>query len=83
MSSPPHGKTVYVLIFFTNLRLDAAGKANVRCDLKLTAPVGRDTLAQNDLACFAGRFVGSPDHLRLSGPVSCSLANRVTRLASG
>jgi hypothetical protein len=65
----PYGKKVFVLIFFANPKLDATGKADVRCNLKMSAPTGKVTLKQDNVTCFAGRLMGSPYHLRLSAPV--------------
>lgn len=64
----PYGKKVFVLIFFANPKLDGHGRADVECDLKITAPTGRVSLAQEQLSCFAGRLKGAPHHLYLSDP---------------
>ncbi|HEY9106478.1 MAG TPA: hypothetical protein VIN58_07345 [Roseateles sp.] len=65
----PYGKKVFVLVFFSNAKLDAQGNANVRCDLQLIEPGGKVALEQKDVTCFAGRIAGSPYNLYLSAPV--------------
>ena len=65
----PYGKKVFVLSFYANPKPDYAGNVNVRCDLMITAPTGKVSLQQKDLACFSGRIAGSPYNLYLSAPV--------------
>jgi hypothetical protein len=65
----PYGKKIYILTFFANPKLDAQGKANVRCDIRLLAPSGKVGLEQKDTTCFAGAIQGSPYALRLAAPV--------------
>lgn len=65
----PYGKKIYILTFFANPKLDQQGKANVRCDLRISAPTGKVSFEQKDATCFAGAMQGSPFALRLSAPV--------------
>lgn len=65
----PYGKKVFLLTFFSNPKLDAAGNANVRCDFKIISPTGKVSLSQNDLNCYSGRIPGNPFNLYLSGSV--------------
>lgn len=65
----PYGKKVFVLVFFSNPKLDAQGNANVRCDFQVAAPDGKLTLDEKDATCYAGRIAGSPYNLYLSAPV--------------
>ena len=65
----PYGKKVFILTFFSNPKNDSHGNNNVRCDITLTAPTGKVSLTQKDMACFAGRIAGSPYNLYLSAPV--------------
>jgi hypothetical protein len=65
----PYGKKVFVLIFFSNPRLDAQGDANVQCDLQIVAPTGASALAQKNVPCYRGKIKGNLYHLYLSDPV--------------
>ena len=65
----PYGKKVFVLVFFSNAKLDAQGNANVRCDLQLVEPSGKLALERKDMTCYAGKIAGSPYNLYLSAPV--------------
>ncbi len=64
-----YGKKVFVLTFFANPKLDGSGRADVRCDFRMSDPTGKATLAQKDATCFAGRITGNPYNLYLSAPV--------------
>lgn len=64
----PRGKTVFILTFFSNAWTDTLGKANLRCDLKITAPTGQ-VQERPDLPCFTGAIKGSPFNLQLSTAV--------------
>lgn len=68
-TSVPRGKQVFILTFFANPKLDADGRANLKCDLDITRPDGSATMHQTDLTCFAGVSTGNPYHMRLSAPV--------------
>jgi hypothetical protein len=65
----PYGKKIYVLTFFSNPKIDTAGKANVRCDIQITAPTGKVSMSQRDMTCFSGAIAGSLYNLYLSAPV--------------
>lgn len=65
----PHGKKVFVLIFFANPKLDARGNANVRCDLRILSPTGKAEVDRKDEACYAGPIKGDPHNVYLSAPV--------------
>jgi hypothetical protein len=64
-----YGKKVFALIFFANPKLSPAGKANVRCDLKITSPTGKVDLFNKDMTCFSGAL-GAANNLYLSAPVA-------------
>jgi hypothetical protein len=64
-----YGRNVFILTFFSNPQLDAAGNANVRCDLKMQSPTGEATFDQRDVTCYTGKLKGSPSTLYLSAPV--------------
>lgn len=65
----PYGKKVFALSFFSNPKLDAAGNANVRCDLKMLSPAGQVVYTQMDQSCYAGKIAGDPRMVYLSFPV--------------
>ena len=65
----PYGKKIFILTFFANPKLDQLGKANIRCDLRISSPTGKVTLNQKDMTCYAGEIKGSPYNLYLSAPV--------------
>jgi hypothetical protein len=62
------GKKLFVLIFFSNPKLDAAGIADVRCDLRVTRPDRSVSIDQKEATCFKGPIMGSPYNLYLSAP---------------
>lgn len=65
----PYGKKVYVLTFFANPKTDSANKANIRCDIQITAPTGKIAMSQKDLTCFSGTITGRLYNTYLSDPV--------------
>jgi hypothetical protein len=65
----PYGKKVFILTLFSNPALDPAGKASIRCDIKIQSPAGSVVLEQNDQICYAGPIRGGQFNLRLSAPV--------------
>ena len=65
----PYGKTIYILTFFANPKVDPQGNAEVRCDLRLLDPAGHVALQQKDTDCYSGALQGSPYAQRLSAPV--------------
>jgi hypothetical protein len=64
-----YGKKVFILTLFANPRLDGAGSADLRCDFKITNPVGKVQLSRTDLSCHAGRLVTNKHNVYLSEPV--------------
>jgi len=64
----PYGKKVFFLIFVSNPKPDAAGRASVTCGLKILSPSGTPVLDQPDMQCFDGK-VQNQHHLYLSAPV--------------
>lgn len=64
-----YGEQVTLLTFLTGPQPDAAGKAVVRCDYKITAPDGKTQLEQRDQVCFEGQLAGGANMMRLAGPV--------------
>ena len=64
-----YGKKVFILTFFSNPLKDGQGNANVRCDLKISAPTGNVSLEKKGMVCFSGRIAGNPYNLYLSIPV--------------
>lgn len=67
-TSVPRGKQVFILTFFANPKLDAEGRANLKCDFDITRPDGSASLHQADLSCFEGASKGNPYNMRLSAP---------------
>ena len=65
----PYGKKVYVLTFFANPKLDQQNKANIRCDIQITAPTGKVSMSKKDLTCFSGAIAGRLYNTYLSDPV--------------
>lgn len=64
----PIGKPVTILTFFANPQLDAEGKAQVHCDLRIIAPDGKLAHEQKDVTCYAGAIKGNPYAMRLAAP---------------
>jgi hypothetical protein len=60
---------VFVLIFFSNPKLGADGRANLGCDLDFIRPDGTVSVHQNDLVCFQGEVKGGPYNVYLAAPV--------------
>ena len=63
------GGKLFILIFFTNPKLDSSGQANVACDITLTRPDGSISTHQPNAVCFRGVLKGDPHDTYLSGPV--------------
>jgi len=63
------GKTVTLLIFFSNAKRDGAGEVNVRCDLSMVDPSGKTTVLKKDAVCHDGLLAGPATNLYLSRPV--------------
>ncbi|MCX7033421.1 MAG: hypothetical protein NT046_05550 [Arenimonas sp.] len=63
------GGQLAVLVFFANPRLDAARKADVRCDIRVLRPDGSVSADQKNLVCYQGPALGDEHHTYLSAPV--------------
>jgi len=66
VNSVRRGEHIYTLIFMTNPTLDAIDEADVRCDLRVTAPDGTRPVQSTDLDCLHGRLNGDPAKFWLS-----------------
>lgn len=60
------GGSLYILSFLTNPKLDAAGMAQVRCDLRITRPDGSLSGDEHDLPCFVTQLDTDPNSVYLS-----------------
>lgn len=65
----PKNEKAFVLIFFSNPKLSADGRADVACDIRINGPDGSTPMDQRDAACYQGVFNGEPTNLYLSAPV--------------
>ncbi len=63
------GGQLALLIFFANPKLDAARKADVRCDIHVVRPDGSVSADQKNLVCYQGTALGDARHIYLSAPV--------------
>ncbi len=63
------GGQLAVLVFFANPKLDAARKADVRCDIRVLRPDGTISADQKNLVCYQGTALGDERHTYLSAPV--------------
>ena len=63
------GQQVFVLLFFSNPRLNASRLADVTCDFAIARPDGTLALQRNGEVCFRGMLQGDPHSVYLSGPV--------------
>lgn len=63
------GGQLSVLVFFANPKLDAARKADVRCDIHVLRPDGTVSADQKNLVCYQGPALGDERHTYLSAPV--------------
>lgn len=50
--SVSRGQRIFILIFFSNPRLDANGRANLNCALDVMRPDGSVSTHQTGMACF-------------------------------
>ena len=69
VESVSQGEQVFVLIFFANPSLDAAGAANVTCDIDLTRPDGTRSIEAEGVTAHQGVLAGSPFNTYLAAPV--------------
>jgi hypothetical protein len=67
-STVARGKSVTILTFFGNPRLDAEGKADLTCDIDLIEPGGKSAMHQAGLVCFRGALQGGPNKVYLAAP---------------
>lgn len=63
------GKPAFVLIFVSNPKVNAAGEADVACNIEVIKPDGTPALSNNDLACIHAVLKGAPFTMYLSAPV--------------
>ena len=63
------GNRVFVLTFFANPKLNAAGEVNVTCDIEVTRPDGTISTHQSDVVCFKGVLKTDPHYTYLAAPV--------------
>lgn len=63
------GGQLAVLVFFANPKLDAARKADVRCDIHVVRPDGSVSADRKNLVCYQGPALGDERHTYLSAPV--------------
>jgi hypothetical protein len=68
------GGQLAILVFFANPRLDAARKADVRCDIVVLRPDGSVSANQKNLVCYQGPALGDERHTYLAAPVVKFLA---------
>lgn len=63
------GKHVFILTFFANAKLTAAGEADVTCDIDVIRPDGSSSVHQVGAVCFRGQLKGAVTNLYLSAPI--------------
>lgn len=68
------GGELSMLILFSNPRLDAERKADVRCDIQVERPDGSLSADQKNLVCYQGPALGDSEHVYLAAPVVRFLA---------
>ena len=59
------GKTIFILIFFSNPRLDDHKNADVTCNIEVTRPDKTKSVYQKDAPCFHGEMKGVPTNVYL------------------
>ncbi len=62
------GETVFVLIFFSNPKLDETGSMNVRCGIKVTRPNQTNSIDQSNVLCADGKVDANPTRVFLGLP---------------
>jgi hypothetical protein len=60
------GTPVWLLIFFANPQLNAAGGALVTCDIRFTRPDGKIALDRKEVSCFRGALGSNPRNVFLA-----------------
>ena len=68
------GGQLAILVFFANPKLDAARRADVRCDIEVLRPDGSVSAHQKNLVCYQGPALGDERHTYLAAPVVKFLA---------
>jgi hypothetical protein len=63
------GKHVFILTFFANAKLTAAGEADVTCDIDVIRPDGTSSVLQVGAVCFRGQLNGAATNVYLSEPI--------------
>jgi hypothetical protein len=63
------GQQVFVLLFFSNPRLNPSRLADVTCDFDIARPDGTLALHRAGEVCFRGMLQGDAHNVYLSGPV--------------
>lgn len=63
------GGRLALLVFFSNPKLDAMRRADVRCDIHVIRPDGTVSADQKNLVCYQGPALGDERHTYLSAPV--------------
>jgi len=63
------GQQIFVLIFFSNPKINADGRANLTCDLDVVRPDGSTSVHQDNAVCFQGEAKGPPYSMYLAAPV--------------
>jgi hypothetical protein len=67
--SVERGQQVFVLIFFSNPKIGADGRANLTCDLDVVRPDGSASMHQDNAVCSQGELNGPPYSTYLAAPV--------------
>ena len=67
--SVKRGQQVFVLIFFSNPKTGADGRADLTCDLDVVRPDGSASAHQDNAVCFQGEVKGGPYSVYLAAPV--------------
>lgn len=57
------GKKIFILPFFSGYLLDKNGKADVRCDIKLTRPGGEASVLASDAPCAPDRPIPNASYI--------------------
>jgi hypothetical protein len=63
------GGRLAILSFLSNPMLDAAGRVNVTCDVRITRPDGTRAIDESNVPCFAGKLETPPRNVYLTGAV--------------
>ncbi|MET0290826.1 MAG: hypothetical protein ABW136_00585 [Steroidobacteraceae bacterium] len=66
VDSVKRGTPIWLLVFFANAKTDAAGAAQITCDIRFTRPDGKIALDQKDVSCLRGKLGSSPRNVFLA-----------------